>query len=107
VTRDGFAAHVRRRVWKPLVQRAAAAAEDCEVLWQRTAVYLLLGNNCESGRAGFAADRGRCGGVERERRASGRKDVCILQPAGGEQGTGDSAKLYQRVGARGAGIFET
>ena len=89
------------------MQRAAAAAEDREVLWKRAAVYLLLGNNCESGRVGFAADRGRCGGLERERGARGRKDFCVLQPAGGEQGAGDSAKLYQRVGTRGAGIFET
>ena len=33
--------------------------------------------------------------AERERRARGREDICVLQPAGGESRAGNSAKLYR------------
>ena len=78
-----------------LMQRAAAAATDCAVLWQQAAIYLLFGDDCKSRRTCFAAHRSRSGSAGGERRSRGGEDVCLLQPAGSQSRAGHPAKLHQ------------
>jgi DEAD/DEAH box helicase domain-containing protein len=55
--------------WTRLFECATAASARCEILRVEAAIHLLLGNDCESGGAGFAADRARSGSGGREWRA--------------------------------------
>ena len=60
-----------------------------------SAIHLLLRDDCESRRTGFAADREGSRGRRREWRAGRREAFRFLQPADGEPKSRDPAQLYQ------------
>jgi len=104
--RAGRAAHLSRRLWQPSLQRATASAAHRRFLWLEAAIHLQLGDHCQSRRAGEQADRRRCGSTGHKRRAGGRKNVRLLQPAGGEPVPGNPPQLHQRNFASRPGISE-
>ena len=61
----------------------------------RSAIYLLLGNHWESGRASVAVARNRGARLECEWRTRRGEDFCFLQSSGGKSRAGDSPQLHE------------
>jgi ATP-dependent helicase YprA (DUF1998 family) len=49
------AAYLSRSLRQSFVQCAAPIAADCEILWTRAPVHLLVGDDCKSGRASLSS----------------------------------------------------
>ncbi len=93
--RAGRAAHVSRRFREPSGERAAAASADCGILWVEAAIYLLFGDDCESGRVGVAIDRAPGGSGGGKRGARRGETFCFLQSADGKSKSGDTPQLFE------------
>ena len=67
----------------------------CGILWVEAAIYLLFGDDRESGRAGVAIDRASGGSGGRKRGAGRGETFRFLQSADGKSKSGDTPQLFE------------
>ena len=100
------AARVSRRVRQPSVQRAAAAAPDLPALRVESGVSLLVGDDCESARAGRAAHRAAVRARRAKRRAARREVLRLRESAGRQPPARHPAVVSRRDAADRVGVPE-